>query len=103
MHSAHRCLVWAAGGGALGLALVARAQDPVAVAPAADPGSLSLLVDLIQGGGLPAVLALFGWLAGRGGVPVVIRLSDEDRRLLRRLRPQPPKPDDDSDHPPTGS
>lgn len=94
----HRCLTWALGGLLLGLAVVAHGQDPTDVAVLADPGSLSLLVDLVSGGGLPAILALLGWAVGRwGGVPVVLRLHDDDRRLLRRSlgRHDP----DDSDHP----
>lgn len=94
---AHRCLTWALGGLLLGLAVVARGQDPTDVAVLADPTSMALLIDLLSGGGLPAVLALLGWAAHRwGGLPVVLRLHDDDRRLLRRLgRPDP----DDSDHP----
>jgi hypothetical protein len=94
--TAHRCVAWSATGAALGLAIVAHAQDPLTQL-ATDPSGVQVFTDLLSGGGLPAVLALLGWLAGRwGGVPVVLRMSDEDRRLLKRFLP---KDDDDSDNP----
>jgi hypothetical protein len=74
-----RCLIWGAWGLALGVAAVAHAQDlPLeAGAPPAD-----LLTQVLSGGGLPVVLAWGFFQIGRTGIPVVIKLSDEDRRLL---------------------
>lgn len=67
---------------------VALAQDaPVPAPVTADPFAAALLA-LLQGGGLPAVLGLVAWWArgavASGGVPVIVRLSDDDRRLLER-------------------
>ena len=80
-----RCGAGAGTGLVLGLATVAHAQGsdlvpPVGVAPA-DPSTI-LLLQLLQAGGLPAALALMGWLLGRGGIPIHVRLSDDDRKLL---------------------
>lgn len=89
-----RCAVWAVAGAILGFALVVWGQEPGSNtgAGAVDP-SIPVLIELIKGGGLPTVLALLGWLASKGGIPVVIRLSDEDRRAIRKLRPKA-DPDD---------
>jgi hypothetical protein len=70
-------------------AAVAHAQgvDEPLTAAVVDP-TAALLVELLKGGGLPAVVGIVAWF-GRGalaqGVPVVIRLADEDRALLRDL------------------
>lgn len=82
----HRCAAGASVGLVLGLATVAHAQgatDLVSQASAAtsDPSTM-LLLQFLQAGGLPAALALLGWLLGRGGIPLHVRLSDDDRKLL---------------------
>lgn len=74
------------------LVAVALAQEavPVTVPAVTDPLAAALLA-VLQGGGLPAVLALAAWWvrgALASGVPVTVRLSDEDRTLLRRLMDQ---------------
>lgn len=91
-----KCTAWAVAGAVLGVAVVAWGQDtaPSTGAAAADP-TIPVLIELIKGGGLPTVLALLGWLASKGGIPVVIRLSDEDRRAIRKLRPKPDPDDSD--------
>lgn len=65
--------------------MVAWAQDPPAVP---DTPSDSLLIHLLEQGGLPAVLAFIGWYL-RGlllsGIPVVAQLGEVDRQLLRDL------------------
>lgn len=68
----------------LAMPLVAAiAQDVAPVVPA-DP-TYDLIARLLQGGGLPAVLALVAWWA-RGllaaGLSITVQLSAEDRRLL---------------------
>lgn len=83
---AHPCTRYAAMGLGLGLAATAWAQDPVSAGVTPVDPSMALLLDLIRGGGLPAVLAVVGWWVGRGGgVKVTVELSEVDRRLLRRV------------------
>lgn len=100
------CTLGALLGLVVGLAAVAHAQDPTDVVALADPSGLSTLVELVSGGGLPAVLAVLGWLAGRwGGIPVApltitVQLSPEDRAELKRARRALEKADDDSEDPP---
>ena len=103
------CVIGALLGALVGVAAVAHAQDPTDVVALADPSGLSTLVELVSGGGLPAVLAILGWLAGRwGGIPVApltitVVLSPEDRAELKRARRALEKADDDrsdSDEPP---
>lgn len=77
----HRCLVWTILGVVTGCA--AYAQD-VAPAVAMSPSD-SFWLEVIRAGGLPAVLGMGGYFLSRGGVPVVVRVSDEDRKLLERL------------------
>lgn len=101
------CVIGALIGALVGLAAVAHAQDPTDVVALADPSGLSTLVELVSGGGLPAVLAVLGWLAGRwGGIPVApltitVQLSPEDRAELKRARRALEREaQDDSDDPP---
>jgi hypothetical protein len=100
----HRCVAWAGSGALLGLAWNAWAQaDPTVPAEAlTDPG-LHTLVELLQGGGLPAVVAILGWLAGRwGGVPLVVSLHADDRALLERASRRMAKALEDDDTPSPG-
>ncbi len=96
-----RCTVGALLGALVGVAAVAHAQDPADVVALADPSGISTLVELVSGGGLPAVLAVLGWLAGRwGGIPVApltitVQLSPEDRAELKRARRALERADDD--------
>lgn len=89
MATRHTCVTFAAVGATLGLAAVAWAQEPNPAAQAAlDPASLAL-VELLKGGGLPAVLAAIAWWLGRTahqGLMLTVRLHDDDRRLLEDLR-----------------
>lgn len=82
----HRCAGGAVMGLVLGLATVAHAQGAVELVPSIAPPqtdpSTALMLALLQAGGLPAALALLGWLLGRGGIPLHVRLSDDDRTLL---------------------
>lgn len=73
------CLVWAVAGLCLGVAYNAWAEPP-------NPETVQLdTVSQIMNGsgqiGLPAVLAVIGWLLGRGGITV--KLSESDRELMR--------------------
>lgn len=81
------CLSWSLVAALLGVAVVAYGQDPAATASAGDP-IVDTLVELVRGGGLPAVLAWLAWWA-RGalgaGVPLVVQLHADDRALIRRL------------------
>lgn len=81
------CIVGPLLGALLGVAASAYGQD-AASNPAPDP-TVDVLVHLLQGGGLPAVLALLGWW-GRGllasGIPLRVELHDTDRTELRRIR-----------------
>lgn len=74
---------------------LAWAQEPTTVVATASDPTMQLVVDLLKGGGLPGVLALVAWWA-RGqlgaGIPVVVRLSDDDRRLLRSAAGEPTDP-----------
>lgn len=79
----HRCIVWAVVGCLAGCA--AYAQDPAAPLVPAAPDGMALLLQLLQAGGLPAVLGAGGWLLGRGGIPITVQLSEPDRELLRRV------------------
>lgn len=83
-----RCLRSALVAALVGLAWTAYAQDPAPATAAAMDPTTGLLVGLLQGGGLPAVLAAVAWWA-RGavasGIPVVVQLSDADRRLLEAV------------------
>ena len=81
-----RCVQTASLGAVLGFAAVAHAQGaaelaPVGVSSPGDPSTV-LMLQILQAGGLPAALALVGWLVGRGGIPLHISLSDHDRALL---------------------
>lgn len=81
-----RCIRSASLGAVLGFAAVAHAQGaaelaPVGVSSPGDPSTV-LMLQILQAGGLPAALALVGWLVGRGGIPLHISLSDHDRALL---------------------
>jgi len=80
-----RCTGWALAGGLLGLAVTAYGQEAaIPVVPMADPAT-DLFLRLAQIGGLPTIAAYLAW-QGRsllqGGL--VVRLSDEDRELLKR-------------------
>lgn len=87
-----RCLVWVAAAALLGLAIQAHGQDP-AVAVTADP-VVGALLELLRGGGLPAVLALVAWWARGavgGGIPVApititVQLPPELLAELKRIR-----------------
>lgn len=87
--SRHRCGVWALAGLLTGCA--AYAQDAAPPAAVLAGGTDVWLLEVVRAGGLPAVLAVTGWMFGRGGLPVtislgekplVVRLADEDRKLL---------------------
>ncbi len=81
------CLSWSIVAALLGFAAVAYGQDPGA-SVAGDP-IMDTLVELVRGGGLPAVLAWLAWWA-RGalgaGVPLVVQLHPDSLAELRRLR-----------------
>lgn len=81
--SHYRCLVWAALGGLLGVAMTAHGQE-VPVAPGSvSGGGVDDFLRLVNGGGLPAVLAMLAWAAGRiGGVPVMIHVHPDTLRAL---------------------
>lgn len=82
-----RCVAWGVSGLLIGLAVTAYAQEGPIAHQAMDPTGTEAILRLIQGGGLPAVFALLGWLAGRkGGIPVVLSLHADDRKLLEDLR-----------------
>jgi hypothetical protein len=81
------CVVGPIAGVVLGLAATAYAQESPGIV-ANDP-TVDAVVHLLQGGGLPAVLALLGWW-GRGllasGIPIRVELHTSDRAEIRRLR-----------------
>jgi hypothetical protein len=87
------CVRWAVAAlvvGVLAEVSIAWAQDrPMDSESLAHDPSVLLLVELLKGGGLPAVLAMAAWWA-RGllgqGIPVVVQLSERDREVLSRLR-----------------
>lgn len=98
-----RCLSWSGVAAVLGFAIVAHGQDPAQAAASAGDPAVSTLIDLVSGGGLPAVLALLAWWA-RGalgaGVPLVVQLHPDDRALLRKgIRAIERADNDDSDDP----
>ena len=72
----------------LGLAITARGQD-IPLAPVeASVDTVDGFLRLLQAGGLPGILGLMGWMAGRwGGIPVAasIHLHAEDREILKSL------------------
>lgn len=79
-----RCVGWALLGCAVGCAAYAQDATPAPTATAA-VDTTGLLLQLLQAGGLPAVLGAGGWLLGRGGIPITVQLSAEDRDLLRSI------------------
>ena len=49
------------------------------------------MIELLKAGGLPGVVGMVGWWLGRGGgITLTVRLSDEDRRILRRAAGETP-------------
>lgn len=87
-------LTWGFGASALGLVGSAYAQGDTVI-----PGLPPEVDAVLSAYGFPGVLLLLGWWARgiaatyaeklpdmRDGVPLVVRLSDEDRELLNRLR-----------------
>jgi len=78
-----RCISYAMMGLLTGCA--ALAQDGSVPALPAPTSTESLVLEGLRVGGLPGVLALTGWMVGRGGIPVTLQLSDKDRELLQRL------------------
>lgn len=83
-----RCIGLALVGVFVGVAANAYGQDaggvPLAAPLAMDPTS-ELLTRLVAGGGLPAVLGLLAFFAGRGALqlPVTVQLHVDDRKLMR--------------------
>lgn len=71
-------------------AAAAYAQDaPMApsITPEAMPGGAStvLLLELVKGGGLPAIVGWLGWVLSRtlaGGIPIRVELGDDTIRRL---------------------
>jgi hypothetical protein len=83
LHAA--CAAWALAGAALGLG-VAHAQD-VAAVPATGDAGLDLALRAAASLGLPGVAASVAWwLRGVLSAGLTVRLSDEDRELLRALK-----------------
>ncbi len=84
------CAGWAVGAAVCALAVsvsYAQGVDPAPVAPAMDPTS-DLLLRLASTVGLPGVVAWVAWqLRGLLAGGITVRLSDEDRDLLRRAGP----------------
>lgn len=82
---AHPCVAYSLVGLLVGVSALAwgQTQPEPATAPVADPMA-SLLTHILSGSGLPAVLAALGYWLGRNGITITIRLSDDDRALLRR-------------------
>ena len=108
-----RCASWALAGALLGVAVVAYGQatgtSPDAVADhgsavaVADP-TVAILSQLLAGGGLPAVLGLGAWwLRGQlgAGIPILVSLHPDDRRLLRRVIREVAQDDSDDSTPDT--
>lgn len=81
-----RCLAFATCGVLLGASVNAWAQAVPPVVPV-DLGLPAWLVSLLQIGGLPAVVGALAFVLGRGGLSITVRLSDDDRTLLRSLQP----------------
>jgi hypothetical protein len=82
-----KCAAAAAVMAAFGVACAAYGQDAVAPLASADPTG-DMIALLVREGGLPVVLALIGWYARSivvSGIPVTVRLSDEDRALLAKV------------------
>lgn len=78
-----RCIVYSGTGALLGVATLAHAQSSLpAVSQVATDPSTALLLQFLQAGGLPAALALVAWVIGRGGIPIHIQLSKDDRDAL---------------------
>lgn len=76
-----RCVAYAIAGALTGCAAYAQDAAPTVGAT----GELGALVSVLDAGGLPAVLAVTGWMLGRGGIPVTLQLSADDRNLLRGI------------------
>jgi hypothetical protein len=78
------CIRWGIVGVGIGLSAVAFAQSPP---DPADP-TTAILLHLLSTGGLPAVLGVAAWwLRGAigAGIPVVVSISESDRRLIQAL------------------
>jgi p-aminobenzoyl-glutamate transporter AbgT len=78
---AHRCVKWGLSGFLLTLAWQAWAQDGAVMI---DP-TTSIVVELVKGGGLPAVVGLIAYFAGRGnGFTLTIGIAQPAMALLER-------------------
>ena len=89
-----RCVAYAVLGLLTGCAAYAQDSGAPSVASA---DTTSLLFEAVRAGGLPSVLALMGWTLGRGGIPITVQLSAEDRDLLKRIAKYLAKAVDDRD------
>jgi len=79
----HQCVKWAAVGAVLGWAIQAHGQAMDPVAAISDPTS-TMLVGLVENGGLPMVLAYIAWTMSRsltGWVPT-IRVIHENQGIV---------------------
>jgi hypothetical protein len=89
MTLAHPCLRWAFIGATLGLAWTSWAQGTDGATLATEAGAMddgTIWIEVLKGGGLPAILAFLGFMAGRGGgVPIVVQLHPDDRKLVTRI------------------
>lgn len=81
--TSHGCSIWMLLGILTGCA--AYAQDETAHIMHGSSAEMGLLIEMVKAGGLPAVLGVIGWLFGRGGLPVTIQLTDNDRNLIRGM------------------
>lgn len=88
-HCVFPCVRWAFFALAFGVVAtqgIAWAQESATASVPHDSGMI--FIELLKGGGLPAALAALAWWA-RGvigaGIPVVVSLSERDRRLIEAL------------------
>lgn len=83
-----RAAKWSAIGGALGWSFVAWGQATSETGPPAG-GDLGMLLEILQSGGLPVVLAWAAWQVrglAMSGIPLRVQLHPEDRRLIEEIR-----------------
>jgi hypothetical protein len=78
------CVRWSTTGAALAIAATAYAQEGAPVPPSGDPAT-DLLLRIAGTLGLPGIVAWVAWqLRGLLTAGITVRLSDEDRELLRK-------------------